>query len=357
MNQVHLAELYKAVRMALDSRNDHKALELAAGMVAIAELDEDVRNRFLGKYWLGVSYYHLHHYTQSMEKYLELNNLILALETDIAELELPAGWMDRVRYGMAANMYHLGDLDGAAIVLRHVLEGGTEPVVIVNSAILLGVVYLMMYDLNQDARLLVTTLEMYLTLLEEVKLSRSQQTMIYNNLAILFTYQHEYAKAQEMLNNAFQQVATPGEMISIFNEMSRIHLHQKNLDKVRKSLERAKEYLSEGSDPTEEAQYLILTGVLHREEGNHVGALRLLQKAFHLTERFHHHIDQIRACRELVILSERMGHTTDEEYSAQYQDLMESINPIKEVISWQPLWSSMVKVHASLSRKQKNEKK
>lgn len=357
MNQVYLAELDKTIQIALDSRNYHKAAELAAGMVAIAELDEDMRNCFLGKYLLGVAYYHLHDYTHSMEKYLDLNNLILALETDVAALELPRGLMDRVRYGMAANMYYLGDLDGAAIVLQHVLESGTASQVVLHSAILLGVVYLMMYDLNQDARLLAITMEMYLTLLEEVNLSRSQQTMIYNNLAILFTYQKEYTKAQEMLNNAFQGVATPSEMISIFNEMSRIHLQQKNLDKVRKNLERAKEYLQEGTDPAEEAQYYTLAGMLQREEENYAGALRLLSKGFHVARLCHHHIEQTRACRELTVLSERMGTEFAGEYASEYQDLMEGINPIKEVITWQPIWSSIVKAHASLTRKSKNVKK
>lgn len=354
MNQVHLAERCKAIRRALTERQYHQAAELAAGMVAVAELDEDLHNCFLGKYLLGVAYYHLHDYQHSIEKYLELNNLILGSDTGVAELGLPTGLLDRVRYGMAADMYRMGDLDGAAVVLGHILESGTDAQVVVNSAILLGVVYLGMYDLYPEPHLLAVTLEMYLTLLEEVNLPRSRQTMLYNNLAILFTYQQEYAKAQEMLNNAFHQVAALDEMISIFHEMSRVHLQQKSLEKVRKNLERAREYLRDAANPEEEARHFLLAGMFKREEEDYPAALRLLERGLSLAKESRHCIGQIQVCRELAIVSERSGIADETEYGREYEHLLEGINPVKEVIVWQPIWNSIAQAHASLNRKRKN---
>lgn len=338
MNQVQLEQVYTDILNDIREERYYTAIEEAAGMVAVAKLHQEPKYIFLGKYLMGVTYYNLYEFHQSMDKYMELTNMVLDSDVDLDALELKEGFMDQVRYGMALDMYHLGDLDGGAIVLSHILEQCTDEKVILDSILMLGVIYLMMYELNNDLSYLIITLEMYLSLLEVTSLHRTKRAMVHNNLAILFRYQGEHQKAQEMLNNSFILTTSPIELVSIFNEMARIHIDVNNLEKARKNLEKADEYLSQCNSPLEEGQNLLLWGLLMKEEEKFIEAQRLMEKSLFLAKKCNSQIEQIRVCRELGILYERMGHGPDSEYFFDYNELKDNINPAKEVIEWQKVW-------------------
>ncbi|AZR73432.1 hypothetical protein BBF96_08585 [Anoxybacter fermentans] len=341
MNQVQLEQIYENILSEIEKHNYHIAIEEAAGMIAIARLVDDIKYQLLGKYLMGVSYYHLYDYQKSMEKYMELNNLFLEFSQENGEIDLKAGFFDQVRYGMALNMYHQGDLEGGRIVLTHILEHSEKVDIILNSMILLGVIYLMMYELNRNLKYLVPVLEMYLSLLEEVPLPESKKAMIYNNLAILFIYRGQYEKAQEMLNNSFVLEPGPAELASLFNETARINLERKNFKKGRKILEKADEYLNKTVNLLEEGYHYFLWGILYKEEEKYVKALQTFEKSLFLAKKCNNLMEQIRVYRELADLYEKMTSDSDSEYLIEYKLLKEKVNPVKEVIKWQEVWNAI----------------
>lgn len=348
MGQFDFKQLHEEILSSIKHATYHMAIEQAAGMVALARLHNEERYLMLGKYLLGICYYYQHDYHSSMEKYLELTNLVLESTIDPEELEFHPGFLDRVRYAMAVNMYHLGDLDGAAIVLQHLLKTAKNFDIILDSVILLGVIYLMMFDVSQTVNFLMVTLEMYLTLLEEVTLPRPKEAMIHNNLAVLFAYRGEYNKAQDMLNNAYVQVTEPIEFFSIFNEMTRIHIAMHHLEKARKTLEKAKSFLGQCTDTVEEGNYYVLSGMLQKEAENYLEAQRLMEKGYYLAQMNNDWPEQTKACRELVALYEKTGKLNDTGFIQEYKALKEEVNLIKEVVKWADIWQD-IKARVSLS--------
>src|SRR5688572_27654262 len=123
---IQLDQLYTAIMTEIQQKSYHTAIEQSAGMIALANLAEHQTYVLLGKYLMGICYFHLQEYEVSMEKYLELMNTVLSFENALEELELKPYFLDQVRYGMAVNMHNLGDLDGASIVLGHLMEKGKE---------------------------------------------------------------------------------------------------------------------------------------------------------------------------------------------------------------------------------------
>lgn len=349
MNQIQLEQVYQDILNNIREGRSYPAIEEAAGMVAVAKLHQEPKYIFLGKYLMGVAYYNLYEFHQSIDKYMEVTNMILDSDVGLDALELKNSFMDQVRYGLALDMYHIGDLEGGTIVLSHILEQSMDQKVILDSVIMLGVIYMVMYELNNDLNYLLITLEMYLSILEEAPLHRTKRAMVHNNLAILFRYQGEYQKAQEMLNNSFIRATSPIEMVSIFNEMARIHIELDNLEKARKNLEKAGEYLSQCNSPLDEGQHLLLWGMLKKEEERYVAAQRLMDKSLFMAEKYNSQIEQIRICRELEILFEQMGQESDSEYLSEYNELKENMNPVKEVIQWQDVWLA-IKDRVSLTQ-------
>lgn len=341
MKSIQFAQMYQDILDQVKDHSFHPAIEDTAGMIALARYEDNLKYILLGKYLLGICYYNLYDYRNSIEKYLEIMNQVLDSSLDLDALDIKPGFLDQVRYGMAVNMYYLGDLDGASIILTYILENSMQMDIVLDSVILLGVVYLMMYDLNKNISYLILTLEMYVALLEETILPRPKKAMVHNNLALLFYQQGEYQKAQERLNDAFVQVTTPAELIAIFNEMAHIHLELKNLDKVRKNLEKGKEYLNSYVHLAEESQHYLLWGILRKAEDNFTEAQRMMEKSFFLAKFSNNRLQQIRACRELAVLYERMGHMRDSEFFLEYKELKDGVNPVKEVIKWEEIWQNI----------------
>ncbi len=338
MDQINLKQIYERVQSEICNGNYRSAIEEAAGLVALARLVDDKRHILLGKYFLGLSYYNLYDYQSSMDKYMELANMVLSKEISLDALNLDKVFFDQVRYGMALDMYNLGDLDGGSIILGHILENTEDAEVFLDSIILLGVINLKMYELSEDLNYIIPTLEMYLPLLEDVILPRQKQVMIYNNLSTLFTFQGEYQQAQEMLNNSIIKANSPEEMVFIYNEMARINLKIKRIEKAQKNLEKAEEYLGKCANPGEKGYHYFVRGLYHLAIEQNTEAQRFLEKSLYLARITSNLMEQISICSELAVLYEKMGHGRESEYFQEQKELKEKLNLVNEIICWQDFW-------------------
>lgn len=352
MEQKRLQQIYENVHREIAKKKYRSAMEAAAGMVVIASSNDDQKYILLGKYFLGLCYYHLYDYQSAMDKYLELANLILQPEFDLESLHLEGNFFDHVRYGMAYSMYNLGDLDGSSIILGHILENTVDVEIFLDSAILLGLINLKMYELKEDLGYIISTLEMYLALLEETNLPRPKKVGIYNRLAILFTYQGEYQQAQEMLNNSIILANSPEKMVFIYSEMARINLQLNKFEKVQKNLEKAKEYLASCPNLTEKSYYFHMWGLLYREREQFAESQRLLEKSLSLARQTNNLVDQIGIYYELAGLYEKIGYEKNSQYHLDYHNLRESLNFVKEFVKWQLFWpASRERLFASKSKR------
>ncbi len=341
MEKLDLTQLNQNIIKKIDEKNYRAAIEEASGMIALARMTDVSKYFLLGKYYLGVCYHNLHDYKYSMDKYVELTNLFLNSEVNLDELGFDSGFLDRVRYGMALDMYYLGDLDGGSTVLQYILKHSSEKDVILDSIILLGFIYLRMYEVNEDLNSLAYTLEMYLTLIEEVSLSRSKTMLVYNTLSILFTYHKDYDKAQEMLNKSFLNAGNSREFFPIFNRMGWINLKMNNLKKAQKNVEKAVENLDRTVEPIEEGFYYLLWGLLNKEEEQYPEAQRLMEKSLSFAKKLNCSLEQVRIYRELAALYDTMNLGYNSEYLLKYEEAKSGVSLVKEVVNWSEIWQGI----------------
>ncbi|MCK4259098.1 MAG: hypothetical protein KAX49_08975 [Halanaerobiales bacterium] len=341
MQKLDLTQFNQNTIKMMEEKNYRAAIEDASGMIAIASMQDDYNFFLLGKYYLGLCYYHLHDYQSSMAKFMELTNFVLNSVIDFEQLGLDQVFFDKVRYNMAVDMFYLGDLDGSSIILQQILKNSDNMDIILDGVILLGSIYLKMYELSEDLNYLLLTLEMYLTFHEKVSISRSKAMMIYNNLAMLFTYQGDYEKAQEMLNYSFLKASSPNELFAIFNKMAWIYLKMKNIKKVSKNLEKAVEYLDQTILPQEEGFHYLLWGILLKEEEQYPEAQRLMGKSLFYAKNFNDHLEQIRVYKELSFLYQEMELDHNSEYMVKHKELKNKVNLVKKVINWSEVWQEI----------------
>lgn len=353
MKQIKLQQICENVYKEIAEKKYRSAMEIAAGMVVIASLNDDQKHIFLGKYFLGFCYYQLYDYQSAMDKYLELANLFLQPEVDLESLNLPGNFFDQVRYGMAASMYHLGDLDGSSIILGHILENTLDVDIFLESVILLGKLNLKMYELQQDIGYVISTLEMYLALLEETSLPRAKKVNIYNKLAILFTYQGEYQQAQDMLNNSIILANCPEKMLFIYSEMARINLQLNKLEKVQKNLEKAQEYLANCPNPREKSYYFSMWGLLFRQQERFAESQRLLEKSLSLAQKTNNLVEQMGIYYELAVLYEKMGYEKKSQYYLEYKSIRDSLSLVKELVKWPLFWPTSKERLFSINEKER----
>ena len=337
MEQLKPSAIYEDLLQELGEGNYQQAIEDASGLIAIAHMMDEFKYVLLGKYLLGIAYYYSYDYRNSIDKYMELLNILLEVEMDLEAIGLEPDFYDKVRYGMALDMYHLGDLDGGAIIIDQLLTESKSVQVIYDSIILLGIIYLMMYEVRHELGFLATTLEMYLTLLEEGDLAEEKEAMLYNNLAILFIHRGQYDKAQDMLNHSFMRGTSPLELASLFNENARIHLLTEKYNKGEKILDKARGYLKDCDDPLERSYHLFLRGLLNKPESK-IKALQLFEKSSHLAKKYNDLPGQIRVYEELASLYQELGYEDNLDYLIELKNLKKKISPVKEVIEWKDRW-------------------
>lgn len=335
-------EIYHQILDEVKNQNYAKAIEDACGLVFLAESDNDLKFVMMGKYLLGICYYYSYMYQKAIDKLSEVLDLSLEFKEEI-EGHLKGDFFDKVRYCLALAMYQHGDLEGSNIVLNHILMKGESSPKIADAVILLGVLYMGMYELTEELEYIIIASRINQVLLEEEILSDGQESMVYNNQAILLIYQEEFDKAQEMLNKCFMLSRAEEEYASLFNETVRIHIQKDNLSKSKKISKKAEKYLDNCQNPFEKSYYFYLLGLLKKEDEDYISALRMFEKSYCIEERCNHLIGKLRVCKELSLLNQILEADNDLLYKDELDKLNDDIKPIREVIKFDTFWKNIKK--------------